>query len=243
MSKIKILIVEDEWIVSEELKEILIKHDFEVVGQAESGSQALAIVDENTPDIALMDINIKGDLDGIELAKILKERFNMTIIFLTAYYDDYFIRRASKVDPASYFVKPFEERNLIVALEVAFNKVSKAKEEIKSEGQISYFMGDRIFVKDRQRYVRVDYKDLIFAEAEGSYCTIHTLNDSYTLAINLKLFEEKVNYPGLIRVHRSYLINVDHVDSIESHQLKIGAHAIPVSQTHREELIRRFNLI
>lgn len=243
MAKIKILIVEDEWIVSEELKEILLKHEFIVTGQAESAHEANELIQRDVPDLVLMDINIKGEVDGIDLAIQLKENYKVAIIFLTAYYDDYFIKRAIKVDPASYLVKPFEERNLIVALEMAFNKLSKTKLEEKADTVTSYFMSDRIFVKDRQRYVRVDFSDLLFVEAHGSYCVIHTAADSYMLAINLKLFEDKVNYQDLIRVHRSYLVNIRHVHSIENHQLQIDNHKIPISQTHREQLIKRFNLI
>ena len=242
MTKASVLIVEDEWIVSEELKELLIRNNFEVIGQAESATQALDIVSNHKPDLALMDINIKGDIDGIELATQLKHDFNIGIIFLTAYNDDYFLRRASKVDPASYFVKPFEERNLIVALDLAFQKLSKLVANTSS-GDQSYILEDSIFVKEKQRYIKIRYDQIQYVEADGSYCKLYTSTDNHTLVLNLKQLEERISNPKFARIHRSFLINLDHVDSLEVSHLTVQGISLPISASYREELIKRLNLL
>ena len=114
MNKIKVLVVEDEWIVSQEITEILESNNFEVIGQAADAKKALELVSSNPPDVALLDINIKGEIDGIELAKSLRSKFSLAIVFLTAYSDNQSVNRAKEVNPQSFLVKPFNEKNVII---------------------------------------------------------------------------------------------------------------------------------
>ena len=112
MSSIKVLIVEDELIVSEEIKELLSLAGFQVIGQATSGVEALTYMEQHKADVALLDINLDGPMDGIDLAHKVLKKHSCAIIFLTAFADDQFFARAKQVQPAAYIVKPFEERNL-----------------------------------------------------------------------------------------------------------------------------------
>jgi DNA-binding LytR/AlgR family response regulator len=241
MQKVKILIVEDEWIVSEEIKELLIKNKYDVIGQAEDAESALAIVHESPADIALLDINIKGDKDGIELAQELNQTNTCAIIFLTAFDDKYFLDRAKKVKPAAYIVKPFEERNLKVAIEMAFNNLSETAVE---EGHDNpYFVGDQIFIKDNSRFRKILLNDILYVEAVGSYTDIHFTTGKTTLAINLKAFEGKLSDPKFMRVHRSFLINTDKVDEYEGNSIYISQKSIPLSASRKEEFLKRFKFI
>ncbi len=240
MDKIKILIVEDEWITSEEIKEILKKNQFHVVGQAEDAASALDLVANETPDIALLDINIKGELDGIELAKKLRSQHDLAIIFLTAYDDNRFLDRAKEVDPEAYIVKPFQEKNLVVALKMAFQKMATQQ---KNEEEEVFVLKDRIFLKDGTRFYKVGLNSILYVEADGSYCKILTQTNKYTLAINLKNFESKIEHPSILRCHRSYLVNLEHIDAIEGNQLFIGDKSIPISQSQYDQVIKRLKLI
>ncbi|MFT4738884.1 MAG: DNA-binding LytR/AlgR family response regulator [Cyclobacteriaceae bacterium] len=242
MQKIKVLIVEDEWIVSEELKELLVKHDFEVIGQAEDANAAMELAAANTPDILLTDINIKGDKDGIELAAEFIKKYNCAVIFLTAYYDDHFLRRAKRVDPAAYIIKPFEERNLIVAIDLAFSKLS-ATDDVEDRQNHNYLLNDRIFVRDKHKFVRLDIEDIVFIEADGSYSKIVTIDSEFTLAINLTTLEEKIDHPSFFRIHRSYLVNMFKIEGLAGNLVEIKHHSLPVSLSHREELAKRLKLI
>ena len=96
MKNIKVLIVEDEWIVSEEIKELLTQSGFQVVGQAEDAESALQILAEDEADVALLDINIKGGIDGIQLAHEIIQKYNSALIFLSAYDDEHFINRQKR---------------------------------------------------------------------------------------------------------------------------------------------------
>ncbi len=119
LQKPKILVVEDEIIVAVNLGQKLKKLGYELVGITSSGEEAIQKAEENHPDLVLMDINIEGNLDGIETAEVLRNRFHTPVIYLTAYADESTLDRAKKTEPLGYIVKPFESDQLRSSIEVA----------------------------------------------------------------------------------------------------------------------------
>ena len=118
----KILIVEDEPIVSLDLKEELEDMGCEVVGIAESAEEALAAAEHSRPDLALMDIRIVGGMDGIQTAQMLRSGYEIPSVFLTSYTDESAIRRASRQMPYGYLTKPFQSVELSATLEIALHR-------------------------------------------------------------------------------------------------------------------------
>jgi two-component system response regulator AtoC len=115
----RILIVEDERITAEDLRDILNGLGYEVTGVVGTGHEALREAERNPPDLALMDIRIKGDMDGTEIAEILRERFDIPVIYLTAHADRATLTRAKLARPLGYLVKPFQESELQASVEIA----------------------------------------------------------------------------------------------------------------------------
>ena len=237
MQKIRVLIVEDEWIVSEEIKELLDRNGYEIVGQTEDDLGALRMLDTHQVDVALLDINIKGERDGIELAEEIAGKHSCAIIFLTAYDDEQFLNRAKKVRPAAYIVKPFEARNLQNAIEIAFNNQIATKLPPREE---SYTITDFIFIRENSRFKKVSIESILFVEALGSYTDIYTDSGKITLAINLKTFTENLDNPKFMRIHRSFLINLSKIDEYEGNCVFINKTMIPISSTHKDEFLNRF---
>jgi PAS domain S-box-containing protein len=132
----RILIVEDERITAEDLREILTSQGYSVVASVSNGADAVALADETQPDLALMDIQIKGVMDGTETARILRERFNIPVIFLTAHADAGTVTRAKNSDPLGYIVKPFQEAELHASIEIALHKHGV---DLKSLGRSDLF--------------------------------------------------------------------------------------------------------
>ncbi len=122
----RILIVEDQWVTAQGLKENLENLGHEVTGMAASGEEAMRLTAERRPDLVLMDINLKGDMDGIDTARRLKS-LEIPIICLTAYADDQTLERAKLVEPFGYILKPFEVRELRSAVEIALYKSQAEK--------------------------------------------------------------------------------------------------------------------
>ena len=118
----RILIVEDERITAEDLRDILTDLGYTVTATVSSGSDAIAQAESNKPDLALMDIRIRGEMDGTETARVLRERFNVPVIYLTAHADTATISRAKSAEPLGYVTKPFQEAELHASIEIALHK-------------------------------------------------------------------------------------------------------------------------
>ncbi len=119
MRKSKILIVEDESIIAMELESSLLSLGYEVTSIVDTGEKTLKRVEEDKPDIVLMDIRIKGEMDGIETASVVREKFGIPVVFSTAYLDEERIGRAKITMPFGYVLKPIQERDLKVTIEMA----------------------------------------------------------------------------------------------------------------------------
>jgi CheY-like chemotaxis protein len=128
MAKTRIMIVEDEWTVAEEIKMVLEGMEYDVTSMSSSGEEAVLNAEKDKPDLALMDIVLEGEMDGIAAANEIRSRFNIPIVFLTAYTDDKILERASITGPFGYIVKPFVNEDLKISIEIAVYKFRMEKE-------------------------------------------------------------------------------------------------------------------
>lgn len=133
MTQATILVVEDEGIVAQEIKTRLEKSGYTVCAVAHEGKAAIARAEEMHPDLVLMDIRLKGGMDGIEAAGCIGERLGIPIVYLTAYTDPATLERAKVKDPFGYVVKPFETRSLMVSIEIALHRHRSESERIYRE--------------------------------------------------------------------------------------------------------------
>lgn len=115
----KIFIVEDERIIAEDLKRMLERLGYQVVGLAANGEDAIKKIEATKPDLVLMDIRIQGDMDGVDVAEHVVAEFELPVIYLTAYADEITVDRAKGTLPSAYILKPFEERSLKTTVDLA----------------------------------------------------------------------------------------------------------------------------
>ncbi|ADE36656.1 response regulator [Methanohalophilus mahii] len=128
MNKSRILVVEDEAIVAMVIKRRLKDLGYIVSGVASTGRDAITKVEGTFPDLVLMDIRLKGDMNGIEATKIIRDRFSLPVVYLTAHSDDVTFKKAKETDPDGYILKPFTEKDLSTTIEIALHKFRKEKE-------------------------------------------------------------------------------------------------------------------
>jgi two-component system, response regulator PdtaR len=133
MTQASILIVEDEGIVAQEIKSRLEKSGYTVCALAHDGNTAITHAGEMRPDLVLMDIRLKGAMDGIEAAGLIRDRYRIPVVYLTAYTDRATLERAKIMEPFGYVVKPFETRSLIVSIEIAIHRHRSESERIYRE--------------------------------------------------------------------------------------------------------------
>ncbi len=131
---IRVLVVEDEAIIALEIEARLTAMGYEVLDCVASGEEALEIVNSSLPDVILMDINIQGKLDGVMLAKTIREHYSIPCIFLTAYSDDLTIKRAAGSNPLGYLTKPFSDREVHAAIQIGLYREEKER-ELKAQRQ------------------------------------------------------------------------------------------------------------
>jgi CheY-like chemotaxis protein len=127
LNKSRILVVEDEAIVAMVIKRRLKDLGYIVSGVASTGKDAITKVEGTFPDLVLMDIRLKGDMDGIEATKIIKDRFSLPVVYLTAHSDDVTFKKAKETYPDGYILKPFTEKDLSTTIEIALHKFRKEK--------------------------------------------------------------------------------------------------------------------
>ena len=250
MPKTNVLVVEDESIVSKDIQHSLKKLGYNVVGAASTGERAFELASSEKPDIILMDIMLKGDINGIETATKVKEELQIPIIYLTAYADESTLEKAKVTEPYGYIIKPFKEVDLHTSIEMALYKFSKEKEVLKARDLFYSIIENKdskdfIFVKSKSRLVKIKTTDIYFVEALKDYVVINTLDSRYTIHSTMKDIVTKLEQDNFIRVHRSFIVRLDKISSIEYPNLHLenDKKVIPIGGSFKDDLIKKLNLI
>lgn len=251
MSKTNILVVEDESIVSKDIQHSLNKLGYNVVGAASTGEKALELARSERPDIVLMDIMLKGDMNGIETAEIIRNELSVPVVFLTAYADESTLSKAKITEPYGYIIKPFKEIDLHTSIEMAIYKHGKEQEIIRERDLLYSIVenkessNDFIFVKSNSRLVKLKTVDIYFIEALKDYVVIHTADTRYTIHSTMKDIETKMGTADFIRVHRSFIVRLDKIASIEFPNLTLeqDKKIIPIGGSYRDDLNSKIKML
>lgn len=175
MDKVSIIVVEDNNIVMLELKDRLEEMGYNVVDTAPSGSEALSKIEQHHPNLIMMDIRLKGEMDGIDTAARIKKEFDIPVIYLTAHTDDDTIQRAKKTEPYGYVIKPFEEKELFSVIEMALYKHEMEIKLKESKNWLSATLtsiGDALIATDSNGIIKIINhvaEDLIEWNAKDAY--------------------------------------------------------------------------
>ncbi|MCB0688755.1 MAG: response regulator transcription factor [Saprospiraceae bacterium] len=148
MSGIRVLVVEDEPLIAEDIRETLDNIDFEVSGVAYDSDIALQELAENTPDIVLLDVNLGSAMDGIEIADLINKKYQIPFIYLTSYADRSTVDRAKHTRPMGYIVKPFDDRDLFTTLEIALHNFSESQPKIELDLEL---LNSKVLAKITQK--------------------------------------------------------------------------------------------
>lgn len=246
---IKILVVEDEMIIAAKISMQLNSLGYEVTGILPHGEDAILYVHENKPDIVLLDINLKGKLDGIETAKQLQQLINAPIIYITANNDDVTFNRAKATKPAAFISKPFKQLDLQRAIELTISRMAENETGVHSETENStavdrpFILSDRIFVRHKDKMIKIMNADILYIEAERNYSRIFTASREYLLSVTLKTIEEKFSTQYFVRIHRSFIINLLHVDEVAESHVLIEQKTVSMSAGMKEHLMERIQTL
>ncbi len=238
---VKILIVEDEMIIAANISLQLSGLGYTVTGIVPRGEDALHHVESDLPDIVLMDINLKGKLDGIETARQLQAVHDISLIYLTANADDAHFKRAKSTRPSAFISKPFKKLDLQRAIELSIENRAEANREPESSRQL--VLEDRIFVRDHDKMIKVMLQDILYLEADRNYCRIFSKEKTYLLVGTLKKIEDKLPAKYFVRIHRSYIVNLNHINEVAISYVMIADKVIPLNKSAKDELLTRLQTL
>ncbi|ELR73412.1 response regulator [Fulvivirga imtechensis AK7] len=244
MNKVNILIVEDDLILAEDLKFMLLGLGYQVCGRAANTREALTILEDHTPNLALLDIELKGGDDGIELAQIIREQYKIPYIFLTSHADKETLDRAKKVHPYGYLVKPYEEKNIFTTVEMALsNFANEARQKEEKEQEAGFVLNDSLFVRTGGMLVKLRFQDILYLEADANYTNVFTREKRFALRAILKDLEQKLTKYNFARIHKSYLINLEAIDAIDAQEVHIGQKRIPIGRSQHSWLVNHIKTL
>ena len=230
----KCLIVDDNTMARMAMKQLVKQvKDLELVQECADAMEAYNAINEKQVDLLFLDIEMPG-MSGLDLIRNLGNKKPL-IIFTTAKKD--YAVEAFELNVVDYLVKPVSPARFLQAIEKANEAYASIKQEVKVEDQAF------VFVKDNGVLKRVNVDDILFLEAMGDYVKVHTSQKFHVLHSTLKAIEEKLPPSKFIRVHRSYIISINKIDSIQDGVIAIGKSTIPVADTYRSALNKRINLL
>ena len=230
-SKVKILIVEDEPLIADDIAFILEDEGYKVIGKAIDTEEAIDLLNTTTPDLVLLDISLDGDdEDGVDLAHIINEQFQIPFIFITSHSDKLTINRVKKTNPYGFIIKPFKAADILSIVSISVYKYNQNKIETTKNKENSFF------IKQGYDLLKIKYKDILYIKAEDNYTDIVLENKKLLASLNLKSIAEKLPSKQFIRIHRSYIINLNKVDRISDRFVYINTDKIPLGRTYSKPL-------
>ncbi|MFA0963382.1 LytR/AlgR family response regulator transcription factor [Roseivirga sp. BDSF3-8] len=241
MNGYNILIIEDDSNIAASLSEMLEILNHNVAGVADSYEVAIKELETKDIQLALVDIQLRGDKSGIEVAEQLKNNYKIPFIFTTAFADKETIEKAAVHSPYGYIVKPYSMKEINAGIEIAVQNHANLK-NLKAEDE-GVFNQSSLFIKSNSRLVRVAMDDILYVEAKGDYAVFKTEQKGYVVHTTFKNVEEKLDPQKFVKVHRSYIVNIDKVVDIEENNLLIKEQVIPISRGQKPNLLKRLNTI
>lgn len=238
-SKAKILIFEDEPSIAENLANYLRKLGYSEIDITCTKKAAAAQISRNFPDIALLDIHSSEDEEaGINLAKLIKSIKPVPIIYITAHHKKY-KKKAFSTVPEAYIQKNIYPKLLDTTIELALRRLSESQ-GFDNENENLILLEDRIFFRESNKaYSKAEKKEIFYAEAIGGGCIeVYTKKGKFTSTATLKYLQEQLKDNSFRRLHRSFLVNILHIDSfsLEEKYVEVNNTKIPVSSAGHDFL-------
>ena len=223
---------------------------YEIVDNVIVYEQAVEVLKDQQVDLVLIDIILASDKTGIDLGKHIREKYDIPFIFVTSNSDRATVENAKTVQPNGYLVKPFEQQDLYTSIEIALSNFEQRKKSVPAEGAdeeagegftSNSVLKDSIFVKKQHLYYRIYFDDIRFIKADNVYLEVNTKDKKFLVRSPLKNYLEKLPRNKFYRAHKSYIVNVDHIDAINSKDILINETLIPISKDFKEFIISSMN--
>lgn len=224
MIAIKILIIEDEILIAEHIKDYLLSFGYSQLFMAHNKKLALQAIELIEPDLILLDMHLQNPLDGIEIAKQIDQKGTPPYIFITANADMLIIQEAIETKAAAYLTKPLKKSDLYASIQIALKSITEPQDTF-------------LIIKDNATTIKLVLQDILFIESNGNYINIHTYKEKIVVRNSLEWIESELPEQHFFRIHRSFIVNKRHLQRVTSKTAFVGENEIPISRTNLSKVL------
>ena len=238
MDNVNVLIIEDTKAESDALVKVLEENNYNIVGVATSYKDALDLFYNNKVDVVVIDIFLNGNPDGITFAETINVVPDAArpFVFLTSSTDRKIFERAKLTQPFSFLMKPFNELEILYAIEMAVEKFYAQNDVFLSDEEDTVISKEYLFIKKGKSLKKVHLKEIIFIEVEEKYCNIITEKEKFVILISLTKILDLLDNVMFCRTHRNFIVNTEKiVEIVPSDNLILlsGGHKATLSDTYK----------
>lgn len=239
MANVRVLVIEDRPEESDVLIPSLESNGFEVAAIARNLKDAFGRMHDTQFDIAIVDVYLGENPDGISFAEALNAQPNLSkpFVFLTSSKDRSIFDRAKLTKPFAFLLKPFNELELLYSLEMAVEKYYDEEDTLESSDNAAVMTEDHLFIKKKGALNKVWLNEIAYVEVDERYCTLYCGDTKYVVMKSLKQMEQLLSPHGFIRTHRKFLAQKDMIKQIilsEDTLILEGGHSIPISDNYKD---------
>jgi two-component system response regulator LytT len=223
MSDVKVLIVEDEVLIAEHLKQYIVGFGFSKVFLAHTKKMAMQLIDHLEPDLVLLDLHLQQPRDGLDIARMIDEKGNTPYIFITANADMLIIQEATNTKATSYITKPIKKADLFASIQFALKLTARPETAF-------------LLIKENNTNVKLSFDEILYIESSSNYIVVFTKTQKIITRQSLDWAENELPENQFMRVHRSYIVNLREVQRSNASSVFIGETEIPVSRAHTSKM-------
>lgn len=229
------IIVDDEPLARSEMRSLVTEiSKIEILGEFSNALSALEFLKDNDIDLIFLDIEMPL-VTGLEFAEMLPKK--SLIIFTTAYSQ--YALKSYELEAVDYLLKPIDPQRLEKAIEKAILYTGLlSKDTVKNTVESN--TADFLFIKAERRFYKISFSDIKFIEGLKDYVVIHTKQQKLITAMNLKTIHQKISGESFIRVSKSYVVNMNYIDSFDNHNIYLEDSDIPLGEVYRAEFFTKF---
>lgn len=229
------IIVDDEPLARSEMRSLVTEiSKIEILGEFSNALSAIEFLKDNDIDLIFLDIEMPL-VTGLEFAEMLPKK--SLIIFTTAYSQ--YALKSYELEAVDYLLKPIDPQRLEKAIEKAILYTGLlSKDTVKNTVESN--TADFLFIKAERRFYKISFSDIKFIEGLKDYVVIHTKQQKLITAMNLKTIHQKISGESFIRVSKSYVVNMNYIDSFDNHNIYLEDSEIPLGEVYRAEFFTKF---
>lgn len=241
MKNLTIGLVEDDEVLAAFTSIVLRKEGYIVPEVCRNYEETIRMIEKDKPDVVLLDIHLEGNRDGIDIAAIIKRRYNIPVIFLTADERHTMLEKAKALKPSAYLLKPYTKVDLVNAIEIAMNNKTDQKshrEKLDKKSLERY-----VFFKDDEIFRKVLLRDIAFIEKKRNQSVIHTMTDKFVLNSPSENVLNMLNNAYFNKCHKDYVVNIFHLETMSYDHLLVNHLKVPLDSKYKNNILSMFNVV